>query len=237
MFNYMFPFLFYSILGHFILLTVFMGEWSQLFFKQRLQIENAIRIDIEALPDIRLPVHTPAIKKTTVKKPQVIKKKSSQKTLKKKSLSIKPSYKRKDLKTRQRQALDKLKTLQHIDKMRDSLKKFKYKGDKISKGQEVDGKILENPIEEQYFVAIRNHINLYWNLPQELADENFKAKVYVVVNEEGKVLNWKIVQSSGNEDFDARVMETIQRASPLPKAPTHKLQRNMAAGVVFNFPE
>ena len=237
MFNYMLPFVFYSILGHFILLTVFIGEWSQLFFKKRLQIENAIRIDMEALPDMRLPVSTPVIKKTKLKKPQIVKKKSSQQKLKKKPRTVKPSYQPKNLKIQQRQALDRLKALQHIDKMRDDLKTFKYKGDKISKGKEAVGKILENPIEEQYFIAIRNHINLYWNLPQELADENFKAKVYVMVNNEGEVLNWKIVQSSGNEDFDARVMETIQRASPFPKAPTHKLQKNMAAGVVFNFPE
>ncbi len=240
MFNYMLPFLFYSILGHFILLTVFIGEWSQLFFKPRLQIENAIRVDIEALPEMRFPAPISGIKKTAVKKKQLVKKKIVQKKLKKRTSrakSTKLPYTSKDLEKKQRQALDKLKTLQHIDKMREDLKSFHYKGEKISKGQKVDGKVLKNPEDAQYFMAIKNHINLYWNLPQELADENLKAKIYVEVNSEGEVLNWRIVQSSGSEDFDARVMETIQRASPFPKAPTQQLQKNMAAGVVFNFPE
>lgn len=230
-------FLFYSCLGHFTLLFVFMGNWSVIFFKKEVQIENAIRVDMLALPEIRTPLPRPIRRK---KKELKILKKKKQVSLQQKKKLVKvpkPKPNLQNLESEQQKALDKLNTLSNIEKMQEDMEPIKYKGEKISKGQDMTGKILDNPVENQYFMNLKRHINLYWNLPKELAEANFKARIYVTIDTAGEVLNWRVVESSGSADFDARVLETIQRASPLPVPPTSQLKQKLAGGIVFNFPE
>ena len=118
----------------------------------------------------------------------------------------------------QNQAIEKLETMESIEKIKQEVETAKYTGAKISKGNARDGEEKTDFEMLKYFTSVRAHINMYWSLPQELANRNLRAKIYTEINNEGVVLKGKIMQSSGNEDFDARVLNTIEKSFPFAKA-------------------
>ena len=203
----------------------------------------------------------PDIKKKTIKKKSVVKKskkkvpvvkitknkkksakkdktKNEAKVRKEQNQAIDKIKEIKNIEQQQNQALDKLSAIEKIEEIKKELEEPEYVGAKISKGNAQEGTEGEVDFEMlQYFTSLKAHINMYWSLPQELADKNFRAEIYTEIDSEGKVLKGNIMKSSGNEDFDARVLEVIHRASPLPKPPTKKIEKLLSKGVVLKFPE
>ena len=185
----------------------------------------------------------PAVKKDPVKQVQLKKSKPKKKeevvdTIRKEQNQAMDKIKKlEEIEQKQDQAIEKLEVMESINKIKQELESPKYVGAKLSKGNAQDGEVVTDFQMLQYFTSVRAHINMYWSLPQELADKNLRAKIYTEINNEGTVLKGRIMQSSGNEDFDARVLNTIERASPLPKPPTKEIEKLLSKGVVFNFPE
>ena len=176
--------------------------------------------------------------KITKKKKKPVKKKNVAKVRKEQNQAINKIKEIKNIEQQQNQALDKLSAIEKIEEIKKELEEPKYVGEKISKGNAQEGTEGEVDFEMlQYFTSLRAHINMYWSLPQELADKDFRAELYTEINSEGKVLKGSIMKSSGNEDFDARVLEVIYRASPLPKPPNKKIEKLLSKGVVLKFPE
>lgn len=185
----------------------------------------------------------PAIKKKPVKQVQLKKskpkkeKKPVDKIRKEQNQAMDKIKELKKMEQKQDHAIEKLEAMDSIEKIKQELETPKYTGAQISKGNAQEGETVTDFQMLQYFTSVRAHINMYWSLPQELAEKNLRAKIYTEINNEGVVLKGKIMQSSGNEDFDARVLNTIERASPLPKPPTREIEKLLSKGVVFNFPE
>lgn len=179
--------------------------------------------------------------KVTKKKKKPVKKDKTKDVVKVRKEQNQAINKIKEIKNReqqQNQALDKLSAIEKIEEIKKELEEPEYTGAKISKGNAQEGTEGEVDFEMlQYFTSLRAHINMYWSLPQELADKNLRAEIYTEINSEGKILKGSIMKSSGNEDFDARVLEVIYRASPLPKPPTKKIEKLLSKGVVLKFPE
>lgn len=185
----------------------------------------------------------PAAKKKPVKQVQLKKskpkkeKKPVDKIRKEQNQAMDKIKELKKMEQKQDHAIEKLEAMDSIEKIKQELETPKYTGAQISKGNAQEGETVTDFQMLQYFTSVRAHINMYWSLPQELAEKNLRAKIYTEINNEGVVLKGKIMQSSGNEDFDARVLNTIERASPLPKPPTREIEKLLSKGVVFNFPE
>ena len=185
----------------------------------------------------------PAAKKKPVKQVQLKKskpkkeKEARDKIRKEQNQAMDKIKELKKIEQKQEQAIEKLEAMDSIEKIKQELETPKYTGAKISKGNAQEGETVTDFQMLQYFTSVRAHINMYWSLPQELADKNLRAKIYTEINNEGVVLKGKIMQSSGNEDFDVRVLNTIERASPLPKPPTKEIEKLLSKGVVLNFPE
>ena len=223
-----------------------------LFSKKSIQIKTAIRVDSIGLPELKkkeLSAKKMAAKKTKSKlaSKKLRSKKPKPKTSKpKKSRSKKPKLKKpqpkplkksiKEIQKKQRQAMDKLEALDRIEKIK---QEEKYTGAALSKGTGGEGEEVsaENFEVVQYFTSVRAHINMYWSLPQSLAEQALRAEVYTVISEKGELLERKIIRSTGNEDFDARVLETLDNASPLPVPPTEKIKKLLIDGVILKFPE
>ena len=256
--DYFSRFLFYSLCVHVVVFAyIIFDPLSGMFLKRDIQIKNAIRVDTIGLPELKRRMNTPIQsekpkKKSSVKK--VIKKKKAPLVkVKKKKGSAKKDKKKlrkkqqeqamekikelKNIEQKQNQAIDKLEAMESIEKIKRELEQPKYTGEAVSKGNAQEGEVVTDFQMLQYFTSIRAHINMYWNLPQVLADKNFRAEIYTVINNGGQVLKREIIKSSGNEDFDARVLETIDRAAPLPKPPTKEIEKLLLKGVVFKFPE
>ena len=170
----------------------------------------------------------PSAKKPVKKRKPVpaVKTKKSKPITKKDTAKIKQEQERamdkikqlKDREQKQDQAIDKLEVMESIEQIKRELEPPKYTGEKISKGNAQEGEEVADFEILQYFTSVKAHISMYWSLPQELADKTLRAEIYTVINNEGRVLKMSIIKSSGNEDFDARVQETIERASTFAKA-------------------
>ena len=252
-------FLILSFFAH-IILTIyfFISAKIDLFPKKHTYIKNAVRVDSIGLPELKQKINNTQSaapqKKPTVQK-QPAKKKQVKKNVKKKTVQLKKKVKKKakvkrpvskskknivdkeKLLQQQSEAIEKLKALESIDQIkREMEEKPSYKGAKISKGMSDTGEEVPDFEVLNYFTLVRHHINMYWSLPQELAAMNLRAAVYVEIGNNGVVLKRQIKESSGNEEFDVRVLETIERASPFPR-PVSSVQKTLSEGVVFVFPE
>ncbi|MDE0118437.1 MAG: energy transducer TonB [Bdellovibrionales bacterium] len=181
------------------------------------------------------PIKKKPAPKVKVKKPKA-KKKPDTETLKETQSKAMDKIKElKNIEQKQHQALDKLEAMESIEKIKKELEPSEQTPPHVSNAT-TEG--MEMGFQElKYFTSLRAHINMYWSLPQELADRNFRTEVFTIINKEGHILRGEITKSSGNADFDARVLETIERASPLPKPPTKEIEKMLLKGVVFKFPE
>lgn len=234
-------FLFYSILLHACMfLFISMDVNLNIFPEKNLKIKQAIRVDMVGLPDLQKQSSPKPVKKevprvSPQKKSPVKKTAKVKKKVKKPKKRIKPKKQVQENYTqKQSQAIDKLKALEQIKQM--EKEEMEYRGQQISKGNSAQGERMNDFAIVQYFTSIRGHINMYWSLPMELADQNLRAQVHTEVNDSGIVLKRTIMKSSGNEEFDARVLETIDRASPFPPPP-EEVRASLSNGIVFQFPE
>ena len=260
-------FVFFSFVLHIALfIYMAIDPLSGVFSRKDIQIKNAVRVDTIGLPELQKKIQSATAKPTPAppqkkpkKKPAVkIPKKKVKPPAKKKIVKPPaPVKKPKTVKREQEQAMEKIKQMQNleqeqaqaIDKVEtlESLEQIKkeveepkkYTGAEISKGIAGEGERVKDVDFQtlKYFTSVRAHINMYWNLPQELANKNLRAEIYTVINNKGRLLKGEIIKSSGNEDFDARVLETLQRADPLPPPPTREVEKLLSKGVVFKFPE
>ena len=67
---------------------------------------------------------------------------------------------------------------------------------------------------------------LYKQPPDLPDDTNMMVQFQIVVNEEGNVLNFKLVRSSGNEKFDQSALQAVgrlQHLRPPPQGMSHTL--------------
>ena len=217
-----------SLFAH-VAIFCFLTFKTVFFPSQPIEIPNAIHVDLVGLPDKVQPqkvIGTPTPQKA-IQKP---KKKSKKKI----------NLKKKNLKSKQKDALKKLKSQKAIDRIRNQLKnqqtqRAAIKGNQVTKGNALTG--LDKIEHQEYFSRLKPHLYQYWSLPQWLSSGNFKAAIQVLIDERGYVIQKKLITPSGNEIFDARVLEAISKASPFPPPP--KRLRNLLAseGIVFRFPE
>ena len=254
------PFFCFSFILHLLLFFLISLNLDFNFFllnkKKPLRIRQAIRVDSIGLPELIPPSSTPqgpsqqvekSKKSPTAPPPQALKtKKKRKKPLKKKTKAPPPKKtvkkapppKKKKPEDRKRQAIEKLKALRQIEKMQQEAQEQQasYKGQQISKGNARRGEVVKNFEMVQYFTSLKARINMYWSLPQELARQSLRAKIYVRISDQGAVLNRFIMEASGNEEFDARVLESVDRAGPFPPPP-ESVKNHLTQGVVFIFPE
>ncbi|MDE0518553.1 MAG: TonB C-terminal domain-containing protein, partial [Bdellovibrionales bacterium] len=232
-------FLFYSFLIHILLFGYIVFNPSFDFLQKKdTPIKNAIQVNTISSSELE---KKGAMKKEPTKKKKKMAKKPAKKPVKKaKSIKKKPAPKVKvkkqkakkkpdteELKETQSKAMDKIKELENIEqKQNQALDKLEAMESIEQIKKEVELSEQTNPPvpkaategvelgfqELKYFTSLKAHINMYWSLPQELADRNFRTEVFTIINGEGHILRGEITKSSGNADFDARVLETIERA-------------------------
>ncbi|MBI5015967.1 MAG: cell envelope integrity protein TolA [Deltaproteobacteria bacterium] len=77
---------------------------------------------------------------------------------------------------------------------------------------------LQGFLESRYVQGLRDHLNLYWSVPEALKGKGYDAIVSVIVDRRGKIVNWS-VRRSGNRLFDEKVERAVAEADPLPPVP------------------
>lgn len=156
------------------------------------------------------------------------------------------------VKEKQQSALDKLKAMAALDRIKDEVKNAKkettatstsgteegikpIKGNVVTPGNSLTG--LAKLEHDNYAGLLDKHIKENWFLPEFLAKRDYKAQVLVKIDKTGNILEKKIIKSSGNPDYDDSVLNTIQKSEPFP-APPERLSAVVAVtGIIIGFPE
>ncbi len=213
-----------------------------------LDLRNAIRVDVvdlprklEALPEpaSEPPAPTPAPPVAEAPPPDPTPKPSVE-------TKTKPQE-RPDLKNAQSAALNKLKRLSALERMKQQVQEKKtaeaaraakpdnvVRGNQVSAGNSLSG--LERIDFDRYLDELKVKVNSNLSVPQWLAESDLRAQVVVQIDDRGFVIKRTIKKSSNNEVFDAKVLEAIDASSPMPPPPARLRGVLATSGITFNFP-
>ncbi len=210
-----------------------------------IDIRQAIRVDVVDLPKKMAALPEKAAEPAPAPaKPVELPKKAEEVPVK--PVAVKPVVKEKpktNTKDAQKTALSKLKAISALEKIKQEVSKAKstkpkaevVAGNKVSEGNSLTG--LEKIDYDHYFDDLHQKILSQWNIPQWLAEAELKASVVVLIDERGYVIKRAFKRSSGNDIFDAKVLEAIDSSQPLPPPPQRLRGLLSTSGIVFNFPQ
>lgn len=244
------PFISFAGLSLLIHVIFFVLVFLRFHFSDRENIDyqSAIRVDMVDLPDkiSATPAATPPPQEKippVEEKPKTPEPPKAEVKLPEKA-EVKDAINLNKTKSKQSEALTKLKTMEALDKLNNEVQdealkaiaeKPKYKGAALSAGTELTG--VNRLQHENYIGDIDKHVKKFWALPQWLAQKNYRAQAVVKIDKSGKVLSAKILKSSGNNAYDEEVLQTIQNASPFPAPPEKFVNIVAYDGITLGFPE
>lgn len=110
-------------------------------------------------------------------------------------------------------------------------------GNKISKGSALVGDYsdAENSEFSAYVQNLPGVIREHWKLPGYLLEKNLRCRIRIYLNREGKLIKQEIVESSGDNEFDARARAAVEAAKyPVPSKEVG--DRLIKSGIILGFP-
>lgn len=248
--------LFISFCMH-VALIVFMIVKVSFFSKNETLLSHAIRVDMVGLPEKYNTLPPPVDKPQESKKNEPPPKEEPPPKQEAKPASVPPqkaeaksskaeadSVNLNKNKQKQKEALEKLKKLSAIEKIREQVTKEKaqqntppqpIKGRVISKGTALTG--LDKIQSDNYLLQLDAVIKNHWQLPQWLIGKNLKTKILVKIDPSGNIAARKIMQSSGNPTYDEYCLQAVDKSAPFPKVPEKFTEVYKEDGVLIGFPE
>jgi colicin import membrane protein len=209
-------------------------------------IRDAIRVDVVDLPDKI--AQLPAPQATPPTPPKAAEPKPQPKPAEPVKAPPKPNAPavdlraKKDLSKAQREAMNRLKAMEALEKIKGEVSKEKapkpqpvVKGNAVSAGNALSG--LEKIDYDQYWDQIKSKVFTNWSIPSWMADAQLKATVNVQIDEHGFVTKKTIRHSSGNEIFDNRCIQAVEASSPFAPPPERLRGMLSTSGINFNFPQ
>ncbi|WP_413559346.1 TonB family protein [Bdellovibrio sp. HCB209] len=252
-----------SIVFHVGLVLFFIVK-AAFFTPESIDFTQAVRVDMVGLPDKLDPNNLPPKPeakenpKPAPKPEPVVEKKPEPKVEPKPEVKLPTKTAKKDdginlekTKSKQQDALEKLKAMAAIEKLKEEESKPKpapvsgtgksnttaapVKGNVLSAGTSLTG--LDKLQHDTYGADLDRHIKQHWALPEWLAKRDLKAQAKVFIDSRGNILERKITKSSGNPSYDEAVIETIDRSAPFPAPPEKFVTYLSVNGILIGFPE
>jgi colicin import membrane protein len=257
----------YSLIAHAVFLLMMILQVA--FYPDKaVDLSRAIRVDMIALPDkidtativeetAQSPEKTEPIRKNElpekispeIEKPQPTK--PEPKILIKTkpiddSINLNKSIDKKvdKAKLKQKEALNKLKAMSAIDKLKKEMsdnkstepkQKTVFKGRALNAGTSLTG--LDKLQSDSYLAQLDTKIKSHWSLPQWLIGKILRARVHIKFDENGNLTYKAITQSSGNPTYDEYCLLAIDKSLPLPRVPDKFSNVYKIDGVVIGFPD
>lgn len=259
-----------ALISFFILKLVF-------FTEPTIDLSQAIRVDMVGLPDKLKPGELPPkyekILKEEKPSPAPIAKeepKVEEKPTEKQVEKIKPKELPKKaiktdedainlnkVKSKQKSALDKLKSKSDVDKksaldkIRDDVRSEAYekaKGEALQRNQQalIKGRVIsagtaltgvDKLQSDGYLEQLDERIKSNWSLPQWLVNKPYKTRILVKFAKDGKIISQNIILSSGNPTYDEYCLNAIKQSEPFPPVPEKFTEKYSVDGVIIGFPE
>lgn len=251
----------YSIAAHAALVLAMIIQ-VVFYPSEALDLSRAIRVDMVDLPDkltsqpipednsklpekkVAEPAPEPEEKKPEpTPEPKVVKEEPKPKLPEKKEKPVDEAININKVKSKQKDALNKLKAAAAIEKLKqeeeakkaETKSKQVFKGRVLSAGTSITG--LDKLQSDSYLSQLDARIKSHWALPQWLIGKPLRARVHIKFDENGTLLFKKITQSSGNQTYDEYCLLAIDKAAPLPKVPEKFSTVYKVDGVVIGFPD
>lgn len=256
-----------SAIVHISLLIFFLLKVT-FFQDQVIDLSQSIRVDMVGLPDkITNNTMSPQVEKILNDKDKLPPKKETHVETQKpepKPAQILPTTKTKPsakadhesinlnkTKSKQKAALEKLKKLSAVEKIRQevrseaeikalqaftqALPKGPIKGRIISAGSALTG--LDRLDANNYLQNLDQQIKQHWTLPQWLINKPLKAQVLVKIDSNGRLISKSIVASSRNTTYDNYCLQAVEEAAPFPNVPEKFSEKFSIEGIIIGFPE
>lgn len=111
-------------------------------------------------------------------------------------------------------------------------------GNRLSKGGALVGDYSDAEQSEfaAYVQTLPDSIRPHWKLPDFLMGKGYKCRMRVFISPNGYVLKVETVESSGNDDYDARAVNAIKSVVNFPTPPAQVGQRLTKFGIILGFP-
>jgi colicin import membrane protein len=235
--------LMYSGVAH-VSLALFLFVRAVIVPSEAIEVRRAIRVDVVDLPrkmteqDLKPPAPEPM-----PAPPKEEPKPKAEPKAKEKPAVKEP--KKVDLTKSQNKALDKIKAMAALDRIKNEVGEEKRKksdkaglrvaGNQIHAGNALTG--LDKIEFDRYFDDLHQKVLSNWSIPQWLADMPLKAQVQILLDEKGFVTKKTLLKSSGNQIFDNKVLAAVEASSPLPAPPARLVGKLSTSGIILNFPE
>lgn len=200
-----------------------------------------IRVDLVGLPDKRNPeeiVIKPKVEAPPQKQTETAKTDTTKTPPAKTQTATTAPGAKKELAKEQSSAINKLKALSAIEKLKQQQEQApsqQIKGNAISPGTALRG--LNKLQFDEYIGSIDAHVKSNWALPEWMLQQQFRAEVLVRIDSSGNLIERKFLKKSGNGDFDQRVWAAIEKSSPFPAPPDKFVDLVGVQGITFAFPE
>jgi TonB family protein len=185
--------------------------------------QPAMMVDLVALPD---KINDKPV--ANIPKPEKKQEEKSAPEIAKPKVQIKEEAINLDkAKSKQKDALEKLKQMEALNKLEkeskeESKPKPQFKGNVLSPGTELTG--ISKIQEQTYRGNLKRHVNSFWSLPQYLRDRGYQTLVNIKVDAQGNIVKAEMTKSSGSQAYDEMVMAAVYKSSPVP-APPEKFVR------------
>ena len=87
-----------------------------------------------------------------------------------------------------------------------------------------------------YIAKLPEMIKPQWKLPSFLLSKGLKCRVRIWINNDGTLKRAEIYQSSGDQEYDHRAIQAVERAAPFPKLSEEYGNRAQNGDIVLGFP-
>lgn len=89
---------------------------------------------------------------------------------------------------------------------------------------------------DNYVISVMEAVRRHWKLPAYLANLELSCHVQIFINAQGKLLDYKIIKSSGNEEYDTKAVNSIRAVGTFPRPKKEITNRLVAGELVLAFP-
>lgn len=109
-------------------------------------------------------------------------------------------------------------------------------GNKVSKGSSITGNTGgTNGALEDYAIKVRDAVKINWFLPSYLQNQGYRCLIRIYINENGNLIDSKVVESSGSDEFDSKALLSVRKAKL--SSPSAEILRDVKGGeIILAFP-
>jgi colicin import membrane protein len=119
------------------------------------------------------------------------------------------------------------------------LKALALEGNAIAKGNALlgdSGTQVDMGKFSTYANNLPNVIRQFWKLPSYLMNKDFKCRIQVFISSAGRIINVKIYESSGNQEYDQKALASVRSVTRFP-SPDPEFSKLVSDGaIILGFP-